>query len=137
MVKAITEEAAAARKKKRVRVLGAKAIKAADPHTRPDKVKRSPAPDFHAVLRDMRREYREFCDDYSRRSKAVRGHKHNTWKFPGGCYPPPPCYAPWELAPKPEVRDRGDPSPEHIPVIVPGDESHGAVIRLPDDAHPE
>jgi hypothetical protein len=96
MVKKITEKAAVERQEKRVRVLGIKAIKEVHPHTRPEKVKRSPAPDFHAedpdTLRDLRKEYRDFCEKYSKKSKAVRGHQHNEWGFPGGCYPSPPPY---------------------------------------------
>ncbi len=121
-----------------------KAIKATDPHTRPEKVKRAPAPDFHTVdrdvLRDPRQEYRQFEDRYNRLSKAVRAATDNEWKFPGNCYPPAPGYVSWEQAPElevPEVRPRGDPSPSPEPVtIAPAVEAPTWPIKIKDDAHP-
>ncbi|MCP4660377.1 MAG: hypothetical protein GY856_33670, partial [bacterium] len=57
-------------KAKKVRVPGVKAIKNCEPHTRPEDLKSSPAPDFHAVdpdvRRDLRKEYRDFAEEYSR-----------------------------------------------------------------------
>jgi hypothetical protein len=103
MVKEIKESAAAERKATGRRVLGVKAVKSVHPHRRPKKVKRSPAPDFHAidpdVLREMRREYGEFCEKYRRRSKRWRDEKHNALKFPGGCYPAPLPYVPMRMDP--------------------------------------
>ncbi len=141
MVKEITEEEAAKRKVKKLRVVGVKAIKSRDPHTRPENLKSSPAPDFHAVdpdvLLDMRKEYRDFAKQYNRRSVSLRGEAHNAWKFPGDCFPPPLPFVPFELGCKPSdlfVRNRGHPSEK--PSGAPGETSQRRTETIPDDAHP-
>jgi len=141
MVRGITDEAAAERKAKKVRVLGVKAIKICDPHTRPEKLKRSPAPDFHAVdpdvRRDLRKEYRDFAKDYNRRSVALREESHNGGGFPGDCFPPPLPYVPFELGHNPFdslARNRGHPSEKSS--SGPGEKSPSGAVTIPDTAHP-
>jgi len=141
MVREITEEAAAGRKAKKIRVLGVKAIKSCEPHTRPEELKSSPAPDFHAVdpdvRRDMRKEYRDFYNEYSRRSLTLREMPHNEWNFPGDCFPPPQPYVPFELVSgpfEPSTRNRGHPPGK--PPSIPREISSSRVLIIPNDAHP-
>ena len=55
MVKEIEDEAAAARQRAGKNLLGAKAILAQHPHTRPERCKKSPAPFVHAVSRELKK----------------------------------------------------------------------------------
>ena len=52
LVQEIQAEAAAARRATGSEVLGAEAVMSEDPHHRPEKLDRSPAPRFHTATRD-------------------------------------------------------------------------------------
>jgi hypothetical protein len=62
LVAQIEEAADAKRKRTGIEPLGAKAIQAQHPHTRAERVKKSPAPRVHAVRREVRR---RLCEAYS------------------------------------------------------------------------
>ncbi len=86
MVKAVEEAHEATGKP----VLGRKAILAQDPHDRPERFKRTPAPRFHArdagVRRAMEEAYRWFLLEYRAASKALR--QGRVARFPEGCFRP-------------------------------------------------
>ncbi len=141
MTREIIEEAAADRRAKKTRVLGVKAIKSCEPHTRPKELKSSPAPDFHAVdpdvRRDLRKEYRDFAEEYSRRSVALREVPHNEWDFPDDCFPPPLPYVPFELITEPaEPAVRSRDHPPEKPPSTPSGKSLCRALIIPNDAHP-
>jgi hypothetical protein len=54
LIEEIEAEAAAARKRDGVQVAGADAVLAHHPHDRPEKLKKGPAPLFHAATAEMR-----------------------------------------------------------------------------------
>ncbi len=59
LIRDIEREAAAERRRSGKPVLGADVVMASDPHHRPQKLKRSPAPDFHARRKAVREAMRE------------------------------------------------------------------------------
>ena len=74
------------------RVLGAKALCAADPHTRPERTKRSPAPAVHtsstALRKAWRKAYATFVDTYRGAMERLRAGL-SAVDFPAeGCRPP-------------------------------------------------
>ena len=95
LVAQIEEDAATERKTERKRTgtepLGAEAIQAQHPHTRPERVKKSPAPRVHAFRREVRRQlyeaYSWFLGEFrtaAEKPKAGDPAPH----FPKGCFPP-------------------------------------------------
>ncbi|HEY2291119.1 MAG TPA: transposase [Thermoanaerobaculia bacterium] len=87
----IEEEAAARRKRTGVRPLGAAKILAQHPWTRPERVKKSPAPFLHAASKAMRQVFYEgfalFVAAYrTAAEKLKRGDPKPG--FPLGCFPP-------------------------------------------------
>jgi hypothetical protein len=91
LVAQIEEEAAAKRKSTGEEPLGAEAIQAQHPHTRPERVKKSPAPRVHAFRREVRRQLYEAYSwflgqfrDAAERLKAGDPDPH----FPRGCFSP-------------------------------------------------
>jgi hypothetical protein len=76
MVTAIEEDAAAARRRTRAKLLGREAILAQHPHTRPERIKRSPAPFVHAACKAARlylyKLYAEFVEAYRAAVEAPR-----------------------------------------------------------------
>ena len=87
----IEEDAAAARKRTGAEPLGAAAILAQDPVSRPKKIKKSPAPLFHAASKVMRHYLYEgfawFVEAYrTAAEKLQRGDP--TARFPLGSFPP-------------------------------------------------
>jgi len=98
MVKEICADAEAERDRRNGKSLGVEKILATDPHSRPAKLKRSPAPDFHTVRRDvlieMRVEYREFVEDHERAAERLSecAKKTNVCEFPRSCFPSPLPY---------------------------------------------
>ena len=75
--------------------LGVTLILNTHPHSRPERMKKSPAPLVHAktseVRRDMIARYREFVDHYIAASHALRSGATQV-PFPEGCFPPPLPY---------------------------------------------
>lgn len=88
---AIDEEAAARRKRTGAQPFGAAAILAQHPWTRPERVKKSPAPLLHAASKAVRQVFYEgfalFVAAYrSAAEKLQRGDPNPS--FPLGCFPP-------------------------------------------------
>ena len=87
----IEEEAAAARKRTGAHPLGAAKILAQHPWTRPDRVKRSPAPLLHAASKAMREVFYEgfawFVAVYRTAAEKLKRGDPNPG-FPRGCFPP-------------------------------------------------
>jgi hypothetical protein len=91
LVQEIEEEAAAARRRTGAEPLGAAKVLAQDPWTRPERVKKSPAPLLHAASKAMRQLFYEsfalFVAAYrTAADKLKRGDPHPG--FPRGCFPP-------------------------------------------------
>jgi hypothetical protein len=87
----IEEEAAAARKRDGVQVAGADAVLAHHPHDRPEKLKKGPAPLFHAATAEMRKFlwtlYAEFVGRFRDAAEKLRAGDREA-AFPRGCFPP-------------------------------------------------
>ena len=77
--------------------LGRKRILRQVPHFRPAKVKRSPAPAFHAVAREhyekLRERYWEFFEQYRDSAEQLKKGVLGV-VFPAGCFPPRLPYVP-------------------------------------------
>ncbi len=91
LVEEIDAEAARARQQSGARVLGAEAILAQDPQTRPDSVACSPAPLVHAATKAARRMfheiYAEFVGAFRAAAEALRQGRRDV-SFPAGSFPP-------------------------------------------------
>ncbi|MHC4822222.1 MAG: transposase [Planctomycetota bacterium] len=96
IVNEASRDAAAERARRGVNALGVKAILAQDPHTRPARVKRSYAPDFHTVSKqarmEMRQAYNHFLAEHRRATRNIWEGERNIGGFPGGCFPAPLPY---------------------------------------------
>jgi hypothetical protein len=91
LVKDIEAEAAATRKATGSEVLGAEAVMSNDPHHRPEKLDRSPAPRFHTATPDAWRELREAYSHFlaafrTAADKLKAGDRASP--FPIGSFPP-------------------------------------------------
>ena len=91
LVEEVEEEAALTRRRSGSRVLGAKAILAQDPQTRPDGLARSPAPLVHAATQAARRMfyelYAEFVSAFRTAAESLRRGNRDA-PFPAGSFPP-------------------------------------------------
>lgn len=80
-------------------VLGRRAILEQDPHARPARMKRSPAPRFHAFSRKVRktleRSYRLFVDAYRQAAADLKAGKEAV--FPPGSFPGPGRFVPLRI----------------------------------------
>ena len=78
-------------------VLGAKAVCRRHPHSRPKKLKRSPAPRFHAATKEARRAladaYRDFITAFREAAELLRLGRDDP-DFPPGSFPPSMPYVP-------------------------------------------
>jgi len=92
LIAEIESEAAAQRQRTGGQVLGVDAIQGQDPHRRPERSKKSPAPLFHAASKAVRRElytaYAWFVAAYRDASEKFRAG-NLTVPFPIGSFPPP------------------------------------------------
>ncbi|HSG39496.1 MAG TPA: hypothetical protein VLE27_07635 [Thermoanaerobaculia bacterium] len=91
LVRDIEAEAAAARKATGSEVVGAEAVMSKDPHHRPEKLDRSPAPRFHTATREAWRELREAYHHFlaafrTAADKLKAGDRASP--FPVGSFPP-------------------------------------------------
>ncbi len=90
-VASIKAETAARRRRTGAEPLGPEAILAQHPHSRPKKVKRSPAPRFHAASKDRRRElyegYAWFVAAFRSAAEKLKAGDPAP-PFPRGCFPP-------------------------------------------------
>jgi REP element-mobilizing transposase RayT len=91
LVEDIEAEAAARRKKTGVKPLGPAAILTQDPHHRPARSKKSPAPAFHAASQAVRRglceAYALFVAAYREAAEKLRAGNREV-RFPLGSFPP-------------------------------------------------
>ena len=91
LVETIEKETVERQEKESSGVLGVTAILNTHPQTRPEKVKKSPAPLVHAKDAEVRREmierYRQFAVAYWSASKALRSGETDV-RFPEGSFPP-------------------------------------------------
>jgi hypothetical protein len=91
LVDQITTEAAAERARTGRQPLGVKAVLRQKPGTKPEKVKKSPAPYFHALRKSVRKALYEayflFVAEYRDASEKLRSGDR-TASFPLGCFPP-------------------------------------------------
>jgi hypothetical protein len=91
LVEQVDAEAARARRQSGASVLGAKAILAQNPLTRPDSVAHSPAPLVHAATKAARKMfyaiYAEFVSAFRAAAEALR-QGHRDASFPAGSFPP-------------------------------------------------
>ena len=90
-IEKIVATAAAARGVKGTMVLGAARLQRQHPHTQPNRIKKSPAPRFHAyaaaVRRALRDAYSAFVATYRIAAEKLRGGDRGA-HFPEGCFPP-------------------------------------------------
>jgi hypothetical protein len=91
MVEEIEAEATRMREQTGRPALGAQAILAQDPHSRPRRPKKSPAPRVHAASKRARQEfiqaYRLFVSAFRSAAEKLRGGDREA-RFPVGCFPP-------------------------------------------------
>lgn len=91
LVAEIETEAAARRVKTGSQPLGMAAILGQHPHDRPERLKKSPAPWFHAIRKSVRRGlhgiYAEFVAAFRQASEKLRVGDRNA-SFPMGSFPP-------------------------------------------------
>ncbi|HEX6901134.1 MAG TPA: hypothetical protein VF789_15525 [Thermoanaerobaculia bacterium] len=91
LVSSIKEETAARRRRTGAKPLGREAILAQHPYSRPKKVKRSPAPRFHAATPDryweLYRGYAWFVGEYRRAAEKLKAGDPGP-PFPRGSFPP-------------------------------------------------
>jgi hypothetical protein len=87
----IEEDAAAARKRTGAQPLGAAAIRSQDPVSRPERIKKSPAPLFHAASKAVRQYLWEgfawFVAAYRTAAEKLQRGDPNP-RFPLGSFPP-------------------------------------------------
>jgi hypothetical protein len=90
-IERIVAATAAARVEKGAMVLGAARLQKQHPHTQPNRIKKSPAPRFHAyavaVRRALRTAHAAFVAAYRIAAEKLRGGDREA-RFPEGCFPP-------------------------------------------------
>lgn len=91
LIQEIEAEAAAERKRSGRQPLGAAAILRQHPHTCPNKMKKSPAPRFHAATKAareaLRKAYGFFLAAFREAAERLKAGDR-TARFPNGCFPP-------------------------------------------------
>ncbi len=91
LIRDIEREAAAERRANEKSVRGAEAVMEIDPHYRPTKLDRSPAPDFHARRKDVRKAmryaYAWVVAEFARAAERLRAGDRLV-SFPEGTFPP-------------------------------------------------
>ncbi len=101
LIREIEREAAAARRAAEKPVRGAEAVMAMDPHYRPAKLDRSPAPDFHAQQKKTRKAMRDayawVVAAYREAAERLRAGDRLV-SFPEGTFPPGLPFVPFPVA---------------------------------------
>ena len=91
LVREINESAAAARAESLIQPLGADGVRAQNPETRPKKIKKSPAPFFHALRKKVRKAlwetYGLFFAAFREAAEKLRDGDRDA-AFPVGSFPP-------------------------------------------------
>ncbi len=102
LIRDLEREAAAKRRAKDKQVAGADAVMEIDPHHRPEKLYRSPAPDFHArrkkVRQAMRAAYAWVVAEHRKAAERLRASDRQT-RFPEGTFPPRLPFVPFPRPP--------------------------------------
>ncbi len=98
VIRDVEREAAVERRRSGKTVLGAETVMSADPHHRPAKLDRSPAPDFHArrkaVRKAMREAYAWVVAEYLEAAELLRAGDRGV-RFPEGTFPPAQPFIPF------------------------------------------
>ena len=98
VIREMERDATAERRTTGKTVLGVEAIMATDPHHRPAKLDRSPAPDFHArrkaVRQAMREAYAWVVAAYREAAERLRAGELRV-RFPEGTFPPAQPFIPF------------------------------------------
>ncbi len=98
LIRDIEREAAAERLRSNKPVRGADAVMATDPQYRPEKLERSPAPDFHARRKEVRKAmweaYSWVVARYREAAERLRAGERNV-AFPEGTFPPSMPFVPF------------------------------------------
>lgn len=91
LIEKVVSSAAALRKSVGSMVMGPSRLRKQHPHTRPNRIKESPAPRFHtyslAAQRALRAGYADFAAAFRKAAEKLRGGDW-TALFPPGCFPP-------------------------------------------------
>ena len=91
LVRELEADAAAERKLTGREPLGREAILSQHPHTRPERLKKSPAPRFHAATKEvrlgLRTAYGLFLSAFREAAERLKAGDRLA-KFPNGCFPP-------------------------------------------------
>jgi hypothetical protein len=91
VIEKIVAEAAAHREAQGSMVVGAARLQKQNPHTQPNRIKKSPAPRFHvfsvAALKVLRDAYSSFAAAFRIASERLRSGDRGVF-FPEGCFPP-------------------------------------------------
>ncbi len=91
LVEQIEQETWERRRKDKPVVMGRRQILKANPHHRPQHLKRSPAPLFHAAtgqaFKALYDAYAWFVEAYRAAAEKLKNGEYKT-KFPAGCFPP-------------------------------------------------
>ncbi|HEX6900168.1 MAG TPA: hypothetical protein VF789_10660 [Thermoanaerobaculia bacterium] len=98
-VSSIKAETAARRRRTGAEPLGPEAILAQHPHSRPKKMKRSPAPRFHAATKhrrwEMYKAYSLFVAAFRTAAEKLKAGDPAP-PFPRGCFPPALPFVGWD-----------------------------------------
>ena len=90
-IERIVAAAASAREEKGAMVMGSARLQKQHPHTQPNRIKKSPAPRFHAyavaVRRALRDAFSEFVAAFRIAAENLRRGDRGA-RFPEGCFPP-------------------------------------------------
>ena len=91
LIEKLVAEAAANREENGSMVLGAARLQKQNPHTQPNRIKKSPAPRFHAfsvaVLKALRDTHSAFAAAFRAASERLQSGDREVL-FPKGCFPP-------------------------------------------------
>ena len=92
LVEDIESEARAGREARGIEPLGVEAILRQSPHVRPNQTKRSPAPLFHAVAKEVRETfwfaYSMFVAAFREAAERLKAGELSVVRFPVGSFPP-------------------------------------------------
>lgn len=110
MIEEIEEETRERHRANGTRPLGAAKVMARHPHSLPDHLDRSPAPQYHCSSKEKRQSFREafkaFISAYRDAADRLRAGEL-TVAIPSGCFAPRRQYVPRQCQPEPRARSPG------------------------------
>ncbi|HUP24038.1 MAG TPA: hypothetical protein VNB06_13975 [Thermoanaerobaculia bacterium] len=110
MIEGIAEEAREQNRARGKRAMGVAVILARHPHSRPEHLDRSPAPQVHCSSKEKRAEFweafKEFMARYRVSAERLR-HGELTAAFPANCFAPRRQFVPRQCEPEPRARAPG------------------------------